>query len=739
MSFYDDASLVFLPSGGAGKDGKAYSIKPVPEYGNELVTNGGFDTDSDWTKGGGATISSGKANIVGDGSTYVYIQQNAVFTTGVKYRVSADVTINSGLGLKFQDGATNENIGFATSSGTYVFEFTAGSNTSLVIARRTAGTAFDSSVDNVSVKEITTESGDFTFSRGSNLTATRVDSNGLIEKGRENLLLQSNSFDTTWVTTNASVTSGQSGYDGSSDAWELTKSAAGGRVVQSVSTSGVNTYSVYAKAGTLDWISLWNNLGTSYFDLANGTKGSTSSSTTIGSEIESVGNGWYRCSLIFNTSISDVRIYATDTNGSLTSTLGNIYIQDAQLELGLVATEYIESGASTGKAGLLEDSPRFDYSGGASCPALLLEPQRSNLVEYSEYFDGTGWAKNGGITTTINTSAVQSPEGVYNATILTSANATSEQQILANRLSTISGTSYAFSVFAKKKDYDFIHLRFQATGGAFAAGSVYFNISSGSVGHEDSGKTGYIEDYGNGWYRCTAVATATATYSTAACRIQLASSDNQSNVVGDGLKGTYVYGATFEAGSYPTSYIPNHSGGSVTRNADDCATLDLSSAGVDGEDVTYFLEFKNNQDLVRDSVATSLRFSSNTSNLGSFRIYRASSSVKKLTIVFQDNGSNFVPSGYEMTSDNPKVVIKRIWATGQIKVFVDGTEVIDGTNTDMNAWYKIDMGGEGSILEVKQLIAFPSALSNTDCEILTGTSYESFAAMATALNYTTYE
>ena len=40
-------------------------------------------------------------------------------------------------------------------------------------------------------------SGDFR-SRGSNLAATRVDVNGLIEKGRENLLLQSNQFDTTW-------------------------------------------------------------------------------------------------------------------------------------------------------------------------------------------------------------------------------------------------------------------------------------------------------------------------------------------------------------------------------------------------------------------------------------------------------------------------------------------------------------------------------------------------------------
>ena len=36
----------------------------------------------------------------------------------------------------------------------------------------------------------TNGNGDFTFSRGSNLTATRVDSNGLIEKGRENLFFK---------------------------------------------------------------------------------------------------------------------------------------------------------------------------------------------------------------------------------------------------------------------------------------------------------------------------------------------------------------------------------------------------------------------------------------------------------------------------------------------------------------------------------------------------------------------
>ena len=51
-------------------------------------------------------------------------------------------------------------------------------------------------------------SSDFTFERGSNLTATRVDENGLIEKGRENFLLESNNFDELWTKSSSNVTSG---------------------------------------------------------------------------------------------------------------------------------------------------------------------------------------------------------------------------------------------------------------------------------------------------------------------------------------------------------------------------------------------------------------------------------------------------------------------------------------------------------------------------------------------------
>ena len=78
-------------------------------------------------------------------------------------------------------------------------------------------------------------SGDFTFTRGSNLSATRVNAAGNIEKGYENLLLQSNSLGTTpWALNTTSATSGQIGYDGSSDAWLLSKSDAGGQIRQNV-------------------------------------------------------------------------------------------------------------------------------------------------------------------------------------------------------------------------------------------------------------------------------------------------------------------------------------------------------------------------------------------------------------------------------------------------------------------------------------------------------------------------
>ena len=60
-----------------------------------------------------------------------------------------------------------------------------------------------------------------------------------------------------------------------------------------------------------------------------------------------------------------------------------IYLQDAQLEQGLVARDYIETTTTAVEGGITDNVPRLDYTD-SSCPALLLEPQRTNLFAFAD-------------------------------------------------------------------------------------------------------------------------------------------------------------------------------------------------------------------------------------------------------------------------------------------------------------------------------------------------------------------
>ena len=172
------------------------------------------------------------------------------------------------------------------------------------------------------------------------------DSNGalLLEPSRTNYLLQSNQFDTTWVSLNTTETGGQVGVGGSNNAWLITKSAPSARIYQTISVSGVQTYSVYAKAGTLNWVAVSNNLAYTFFNLSNGTIGTNVGTTNA--NIDDVGNGWYRCSITYSGTATDARIYPSQGDNNSNGTSGNIYIQYAQLEAGSYATSYIPTSGS---------------------------------------------------------------------------------------------------------------------------------------------------------------------------------------------------------------------------------------------------------------------------------------------------------------------------------------------------------------------------------------------------------
>ena len=329
MSLLDDVSIVVTPNG--YKAGDLYAVIPVPTEGAEEVLNGDFATSTDWTLIDGATISGGQANIDGDGTSFTSIRQTNVFTAGKRYKVTADVIITSGLGLKFQDGANNENIGFSTTTGSYEFYFTATSDTFLIIGRRTSGTAFASSVDNVSVKEWTAADMDVTRATA----ATRVDENGLLNYaeilGSENINL------TTGSTIDAS-------------SWS------------SVTTSGA-TY----LAGGND---------PSYYDTGFIlTSGLTYKLTfTISSYTGSSSIGFSTTGGVS----SDARL---TTNGSYTE----YFTASSSVELrifGLTSNTGVFSNVSV-KEVTRDNVPRIDYTGGG-CPHILAEPQRTNLWKNSE-------------------------------------------------------------------------------------------------------------------------------------------------------------------------------------------------------------------------------------------------------------------------------------------------------------------------------------------------------------------
>ena len=392
---------------------------------------------------------------------------------------------------------------------------------------------------------------DFTFDRGSNAAATRIGSDGLIKKYRENKLLQSNQFDTTWARPNSSVTSGQSGYDGSNDAWLLSATANFARIEQTNSSNGVVTLSVYAKAGTADWIMLrltgsgFNDQ--QYFDLANGTIGINRG--CIAADIEDVGGGWYRCSATTDgPTLQYAIMYIALADGNLSPTNENIYIQNAQLESGMVSTDVLTSGATTAKAGVLIDLPRINYDANGENGSLLLEPSRQQLVPYSELFStAVGWSPQvvGSSTANVILNYGISPDGYQNADRLQLALNGSSYADWVSVLSVASGTTYTYSVYAKS-----------------LSGNVDVKILGGTP-------TGNIlKEITTEWTRLTHTFTATSTALYPRFLLEGGTSSSADIL---------VFGAMLEAGSYATSYIPNHgTTGGVTRAADSCSVTGVS-------------------------------------------------------------------------------------------------------------------------------------------------------------------
>jgi len=316
-------------------------VEDVALLGSELVTNGDFASDSDWNKTGTWSIESNYATASGN-STSQYIQQDFTITNGKTYLFTYEIIENTlnGNGSSLSGSGGFVSVSLSSVIGTHQVYITADdSGAAYALKIGVSGTATTGTIklDNVSVKEATIDN------------LPRVDytdgtSSLLVEPQRTNELTQSNQFDTTWIQS-GTLTSGQDGVGGSTNAWKFENPNATSSLYQTDTTSGVQTLSAYFKKNSnygvrffaFGSVNCW-----AYFDLNNGTVVLTGNSTA---KVESAGADWFRCSMTFDQTTSSCRFYVT--NNTSTQVVGNITLQYAQLEQGSYATSYIPTSGST--------------------------------------------------------------------------------------------------------------------------------------------------------------------------------------------------------------------------------------------------------------------------------------------------------------------------------------------------------------------------------------------------------
>ena len=221
------------------------------------------------------------------------------------------------------------------------------------------------------------------------------------------------------------------------------------------------------------------------------------------------------------------------------------------------------SATRVNENGLIEEVasniPRLDYSDGG-CPSLLLEPQSTNLITYSEDFTNGFWNKQ---NITVNSNSGISPKGDLTADLIIPNTSVATHQISTNPIT--SSSVQTMSCYAKQGGYstfDFLD-RASATNGA------RFDLSNGTFSIIGT-TTAKIENIGNGWYRCSITANTTG------IRFYVPSSSGSES--GDGTSGVYIWGAQLEQQSYATSYIPT-TGATATRLADS-ASLTTTGFGL---------------------------------------------------------------------------------------------------------------------------------------------------------------
>ena len=353
---------------------------------------------------------------------------------------------------------------------------------------------------------------------------------------------------------------------------------------------------------------------------------------------------------------------------------------------------------------VLANVPRLDYLG-STCPRLLLEPQRTNLVTYSEQFNNAAWlnGQNSGAAT-ITANQIISPDGYLDA------------------------DKIAFPSVGAGGQYNVFFQPFTASAAAYS-GSVYLR-------GENGGEVVWISFTKDGvnynrtqctlttaWQRFTLSATLTA----GSDNFQIGVDTRDSSQSARPAQTIYAWGAQLEAGAYATSYIPTLAA-SATRGADTATKTGISSLIGQTEGTIFVEEYydasiANNGGL--DDVLVALT-DGTTNNLFLILHYGVAAAGYSNVVRFFIRNSNTTQAQFDSAAlPTGTYKIALAYKNNDVVGYINGVQVGSDTSATIPATSVVTLVDPVTLNEAtktvynKQVLLFKTRLTNAELAELT--------------------
>jgi hypothetical protein len=212
--------------------------------------------------------------------------------------------------------------------------------------------------------------------------------------------------------------------------------------------------------------------------------------------------------------------------------------------------------------------PRFDYDPIAlTCKGLLIEEAKTNLSTYSDNFSGANWSA---VAVTVSTNQIISPDGTLNADKIIENTATAEHFMRQTITGLTVNTNHSTSVYVKTNGRD-LSIRVLDADNTANGYRAFYNLTTGAITSNISFGVASIlsataTNVGNDWWRVTLSGNGGLLCTKYIIDFFCLQGSN-TNYLGNGTSGIYLWGAQLEAGPFATSYIPTVAS-QVTRTAD---------------------------------------------------------------------------------------------------------------------------------------------------------------------------